>query len=132
LFDDQKSGRTIKTEFEPVRDWKEIRNEYAAETRVLQKGWTKILAKVVEDKDASFVPSTYGIEPLEVMKGPRDAIETKRVVSYVEEFRMQAEKGETVNVEGNLELVDASNGSFYQVTLTYCPRYYEQVMKIKG
>jgi predicted nucleotidyltransferase len=132
LFDDRKSGRIIKTEFEPVRNWNEIRNEYATETRILQKGWTRILARVTEDKDAFFIPSAYSIEPLEVVIGPRDAVETKRVVSYMEEFRMQAEKGETVDVEGNLEQVDTSKGSFYQVTLTYCPRYYEQAMKTKN
>jgi hypothetical protein len=47
----------------------------------------------------------------------------------MEEFRMQAQKGETVYVEGNLEEVTTSRGNFYQVALTYCPRYYEQVLK---
>jgi len=132
LFDDRKSGRIIKIEFEPVRNWNEIRNEYSRETRILQKGWTRILGRVTEDNDAFFIPSVYSIEPLEVVEGSRNAVETKRVVSYMEEFRMQAKKGETVDVAGNLEQVETSKGSFYQVTLTYCPRYYEQVLKIKN
>jgi hypothetical protein len=44
---------------------------------------------------------------------------------------MQAKKGETVDVRGNLEEVMIPSGNFLQVTLTYCPRYYEQVLKVK-
>ena len=49
----------------------------------------------------------------------------------MEEFRQQAQKDETVIVEGNLEEVTSQSGSFWQVTLTYCPRYYEQVLKVQ-
>jgi hypothetical protein len=49
----------------------------------------------------------------------------------MEEFRQQAQKDETVIVEGNLEKVASQKESFYQVTLTYCPRYYEQVLKVQ-
>jgi len=131
LFEDSKSGRTIKTEFEPVKDWKEIDNEYDSKTRIVPRGWTRMLAKVTEDSDAPFIPSIYNIEPLEILEGQREAFEAKRVFSYVEEFRMQAKKGETVDVRGNLEEVMTPSGNFLQVTLTYCPRYYEQVLKVK-
>jgi len=47
----------------------------------------------------------------------------------VEEFRMQVRKDEVIYVEGNLERVTDPKKSFYQVALTYCPRYYEQVLK---
>jgi hypothetical protein len=53
-----------------------------------------------------------------------------RVFSYMEEFRQQAQENETVIVAGNLEEVVSPKGSFHQVTLTYCPRYYEQVLKV--
>lgn len=129
LFKDERSGRTIKTEFEPVKERQEITNDYNPETKILQRGWTKMLARVTEDTDASFLPSVYGIEPLEVLTGRREAIETKRVLSYVEEFRMQACKDETVCVEGNLEEVANPEGRFFQVALTYCPRYYEQALR---
>jgi predicted nucleotidyltransferase len=131
LFEDSKTGRTIKTEFEPVKDWKEIDNEYDSKTRLVPRGWTRMLAKVTEDNDAPFIPSIYNIEPLEILEGQREASEAKRVFSYVEEFRMQAKKGETVDVRGNLEEVMIPSGNFLQVTLTYCPRYYEQVLKVK-
>jgi predicted nucleotidyltransferase len=132
LFDGQKSGRTVKTEFEPVKDWKEIKNEYDSATRVIQKGWTRLTAKVTDDSDGPFIPSVYAIEPLEVLEGPRSAIEAKRVISYLEEFRSQAYRGETAEVIGNLEEVKTPKGSYLQVVLTYCPRYYEQVLKVKN
>ena len=130
VFNDQRSGRTIKTEFEPVKDWKEIHEAYFSEARIVQKGWVKLLARITEDGDAPFIPSVYGIEPLEIIKGEAGADETERVVSYVEEFRMQAFKDEKVYVEGNLEEVITSKSSFHQITLTYCPRYYEQALKV--
>jgi len=130
LLNDEKSGRIIKTEFEPIKNWKEINNEYDFKSRILQRGWVKMVARVTEDLDGPFIPSIYGIEPLDVMYGARCADEVRRVVSFMEEFRMQTWKDEKVYVEGNLEEVASPKGSFYQVTLTYCPRYYEQVLKV--
>ncbi len=131
LYDDTKSsGRVIKAEFEPVKAWSEIKSEYDPKARIVQKGWAKIKAKVTADDEAPFIPSIYSIEPLEVFSGPKEAVVATRVFSYMEEFRQQAQKDETVIVEGNLEEVESSKGSFHQVTLTYCPRYYEQVLKV--
>ena len=48
----------------------------------------------------------------------------------MEEFRQQAQKDEEVIVEGNLEEVVSPTERFLQVTLTYCPRYYDQVLKV--
>ena len=130
LYDDRKnSGRIIKAEFEPVKAWDEIRNEYNPEIRIIQKGWVKLKARVTADDEGPFIPSVYGIEPLEVLSGTREAIETRRVFSYMEEFRQQVQRDETIIVEGNLEEVKSPNSSFLQVTLTYCPRYWEQVLK---
>jgi len=130
LFKDEESGRIIKTEFEPVKDWAEIRDKNFFGTKVLQRGWVKMFARITDDEDAPFVPSVYRVEPFKILHGPTVADEVTRVVSYMEEFRMQADKDERVYVEGNLEEVITSNGSFHQVTLTYCPRYYEQVLKV--
>ncbi len=130
LFDDAKSGRTIKAEFEPVKAWSEITSEYDSTTRIVRKGWVKITARVTADDEAPFIPSVYGIQPLTVLTGTRAALEAVRVVSYMEEFRAQARKNETVCVEGNLEEVATPKGNFHQITLTYCPRYYEQVLKV--
>jgi len=57
-------------------------------------------------------------------------LDQERVISYVEEFRMQAERDEEVYVEGNLEQVVSSRKTFHQITLTYGPRYYEQALKV--
>jgi predicted nucleotidyltransferase len=130
LFDDAKSGRTIKAEFEPVKAWSEIASEYDPEARILREGWVKINARVTADADAPFIPSVYGIEPLEVLSGTREALEAVRVFSYMEEFRLQAQKDEKICVEGNLEEVFSPKGRFHQIILTYCPRYYEQVLKV--
>jgi predicted nucleotidyltransferase len=131
LYDDRAhSGRITKAEFEPVKAWNEIINEYNPQARIRQVGWTKIKAKVTADDDGPFIPSVYGIAPLEVLTGPKQAQEAVRVSSYMEEFRQQVQKDEVVIVEGNLEEVQTPTGSFHQVTLTYCPRYYEQVLKV--
>jgi predicted nucleotidyltransferase len=130
LFDDEKSGRIIKTEFEPVKGMEEISDAYDSQKRIVQRGWTKMTARVKEDRDAPFIPSIYGIEPLEVLSGTRNGIQARRVISYVEEFRMQARKDEAIYVEGNLEEVMTPKGNFHQVALTYCARYYEQVLKV--
>ena len=131
LYDDRaESGRVIKTEFEPVKAWSEIHSEYDPEARIVQKGWAKIKARVTADNEAPFIPSVYGIQPIEVLSGPREAAKAVRVFSYMEEFRQQTKRDETVIVEGNIEEVQSAKGSFHQVTLTYCPRYYEQVLKV--
>ncbi len=129
VYKNPEINRPIKIEFEPVKDRKEIVNEYDAETRILQKGWTSMTARITSDEESAFLPSIYEMEPLEILQGPSQAIESSRIVSYLEEFRMQASTDEVVHLEGNLEEVKGPNSVFYQVALTYCPRYYEQVLK---
>jgi predicted nucleotidyltransferase len=130
LYDDVASGRTIKAEFEPVKAWSEIKSEYDPRTCITRRGWVRLKARVTADGEAPFIPSIYGIEPLEVIEGPKEALEARRVFSFMEEFRQQAQKDEVVIVEGNLEEVMSPTEQFHQVTLTYCPRYYEQVLKV--
>ena len=130
LFDDAKSGRTIKAEFEPVKAWSEIQSEYDPAARIVRKDWVRIKARVTSDVEAPFIPSVYGIEPLEVLSGSKAALEAVRVVSFMEEFRQQAQKDETVIVEGSLEEVVSPKDRWHQIALTYCPRYYEQVLKV--
>jgi len=128
IFEDNKARRLIKTEFEPVKDWREVFNEYSLNTRIVKKGWIKAVAKVTNDDDAPFMPSIYRVEPIKVLEGP-EVDDVQRIISYVEEFRMQAEEDEEVYVEGNLEQVFSPGKTFHQITLTYGPRYYEQVLK---
>lgn len=130
LYDDKASGRTIKAEFEPVKAWSEIKSEYDPRTCITKRGWVKLRARVTCDDEAPFIPSIYEVEPLELLSGPQEGLEVTRVFSFMEEFRQQAQRGELVTVEGNLEEVMSPNEQFHQVTLTYCPRYYEQVLKV--
>lgn len=131
LYDDKTSGRTIKAEFEPVKAWSEIKSEYNPRTCITKRGWVKLKARITADDEAPFIPSIYGVEPLELISGPKEGLEVTRVFSYMEEFRQQAQRDEVVIVEGNLEEVMSPDGNqFHQVTLTYCPRYYEQVLKV--
>ena len=129
LFKRKDGRRVVKTEFEPVKDWKEICNEYNSDTRVLKRGWIKAVARVTDDKDAPFIPSIYQIQILKILEGPK-VENIQRILSYVEEFRMQAKRDEHVFVEGNLEEVVTPTKTFHQITLTYGPRYYEQTLKV--
>ena len=128
-FKDEKTGRRIKTEFEPVKKWSEIQNEYNSKTRIFRKGWIEAEARITGDSDCPFMPSVYKIEITKNLDGAKvDDIE--RILSYVEEFRLQAEQDENVYVQGNLEQVVAPGKTFHQITVTYGPRYFEQVLKI--
>ncbi len=128
LVRDSKNGRSIKVEFEPVKSCNKIYNEYSPDVRIKRKGWTAIKAVVTEDGESPFIPSIYTIDPIEILDGPK-VDNLQRVLSYVEEFRMQARTGEEIYLQGNLEEVTTSDSSFHQITLTYGPRYYEQVLK---
>ncbi|MEM3881625.1 MAG: hypothetical protein QXD19_07770, partial [Candidatus Bathyarchaeia archaeon] len=127
--DRPRSGRIIKVEFEPVKAWSEIESEYDAQARIIRRGWAKLKARVTADDEAPFIPSIYNVQVIDVLSGPREAAEVVRVFSYMEEFRQQVQKDETIIVEGNLEEVQSPKRSFHQITLTYCPRYYEQVLR---
>jgi len=129
LFEDEESERIIKVEFEPVKNWKEIYNEYSSNTQVVNKGWIKAVARITNDCDAPFIPSIYQIETVKILEGP-EVESLERILSYVEEFRMQVEEDEKVYVEGNLEQIVGPTRTFEQITLTYGPRYYEQVLKV--
>jgi predicted nucleotidyltransferase len=82
----------------------------------------------LDDSDSFFIPSVYLIELKKTVKGPRSC-SIDRIVSFVEEFRGQAEAGQEVMVEGNLEEVEDSRGKHYQIVLTRAPDYYQQVLK---
>ncbi len=93
LYDDKASGRTIKAEFEPVKAWSEIQSEYNPRTCITSRGWVKLKARIIGDDEAPFIPSIYEIEPLEVISGPKETLEVRRVFSFMEEFRQQAQNG---------------------------------------
>ncbi|MFX1449445.1 MAG: hypothetical protein ACFFCM_01300 [Promethearchaeota archaeon] len=128
IIDAKDLGRNIKIEFEPVKKWEEIKNEYNEIDKIIPEGWIKAKAKVIDAKDAFFMQSIYEIEIEEILKGPK-IDDIKRIVNYLEEFRGQARNDETVLVEGHLEKVITKDREFYQVILSYASRYHEQNLK---
>ncbi len=129
IIQSKKINRTVKIEFEPVKNWGEIRNEYSELVRIERVGWIKASAQVLEDKDSFNMESIYKIEISDILEGPK-VDDITRILSFVEEFRGQVQRDEQVLVEGNLERVILRNREFHQVTLSYGPRYYEQTLKI--
>jgi predicted nucleotidyltransferase len=129
VINHKQSGRRIKVEFEPIKPWDEINSDYTDVTRISQEGWVKLKARVTDARDAAFMPSAYQIEPVRIIQGAR-VHDLRRILSFVEEFRLQAEQDDLVLVEGNLEKVLSTKETFHQVTLTHGPRYYEQTLKI--
>lgn len=128
-FDSKDAGRTVKAEFEPVKTWAENVNEFNNFARICHVSWIKAVVEVTDDSNAPFIPSVYPIEVKEIIEGPKvDNI--TRIFSYMEEFRLQAKKGETVLVEGNLEKVIDGTNIYHQITLSYGHRYYEQTFKV--
>ncbi|MCS7139179.1 MAG: hypothetical protein N3F04_01900 [Candidatus Nezhaarchaeota archaeon] len=123
-------GRKVKFEFEPVLEWSEISNEYEHLLEVHNLGFVEAIVRITDDRYAPYMPSKYGIEVLDLLKAPVKA-EPIRIVSYVEEFRMQLFKDEVGFVAGWLEEVQTSKGSFQQIVLTRRERYYDQVLKLK-
>jgi predicted nucleotidyltransferase len=128
-FDSEDAGRVVKAEFEPVKAWTENVNVYNPFTRIFHVGWIKAVAEITDDEDAPFIPSIYQIEVKDVLDGLK-VDDITRIFSYMEEFRMQAKRGEQVLVEGNLEKVVNGTNVFHQITLSYGPRYYEQTLKV--
>ncbi len=122
--------RMVKFEFEPVLKWDEIVNEYETIVDIETLGLVEALVRVVDDRYAPFMPSKYEIELIEVKSKPPVKVEPKRVVSYVEEFRMQLFKDEVGFVAGWLEEVHTKSSSFQQIVLTRRERYYEQALKL--
>ncbi len=120
-------SRPIKVEFEPVKSYEEIVNEYIELRSIVRLGWFKASAIILDDSEAAFMPSTYEIEVEKIMEGFK-VDNVKRIVSYVEEYRLQAFRDERVYVEGWLEKVETSSEVFYQIALTYGSRYYDQTI----
>lgn len=128
---DKSFSRKIKVEFEPVKSDEEALNPPFISLKIKKLGWASIIGEIIDDSESFFMPSIYRIEAEEV-KGVK-VPQVDFIVSYVEEFRMQAEKNDKVYAEGNLELVELPNGEkLYQIVLTYGEKYYEQTLKTLG
>jgi predicted nucleotidyltransferase len=124
-------GRTVKVEFEPVRRWDEIHNEYGTTVGIERLDRVEAIGEILSSDEAGFMPSLYPVKLREI-DADIDHQDVSRIVSYVEEFRLQLEPGETALVRGNLERVEARDGEFHQITLSYGPDYFNQVLKALG
>jgi len=129
VYDSRRLRRVVKVEFEPVRLWSEIRNEYPETMRIRPLGMVEAWFRVLSDEEAGFMPAVYPIE-VEGMSCEVEPLAVRRIVSYVEEFRLQLFEGERGYVRGILEEVEDGGGTFYQITLSRCPDYYGQVLRL--
>jgi predicted nucleotidyltransferase len=125
-------SRWVKVEFEPVKGYDEYYDEYMDVYSIEKIGWTKLESIVIDDRGVYFMPAIYGVEVTKLVSGPREALEASKIVSYVDEFRMQAWRDEEIYVEGMLERVARNDRVEYQVSITYCDRYGDQVLKLKN
>jgi len=127
-YPSSKLGRTVNVEFEPVRRWDEIRNEYPITERIEGLGRVEAIGKVLSDDGGGFMPSVYPVDLHEISYNI-DPGSIRRIVSYVKEFRLQLMEGETTLIRGNLEKVSTGDGEFHQITLSYGPEYFGQVLR---
>ena len=128
LIESEILRRPIKIEFEPVRRWEEIDNEFDKTLKIDELGRVEAVVEIQEDDESGFMPSIYPIKLKKIDKQV-DPIDVTRITSYVEEFRLQVRKGERAVVRGNLERVESTNGEFYQIVLSYGTDYFDQVLK---
>ncbi|NHI94277.1 MAG: hypothetical protein EAX96_17430 [Candidatus Lokiarchaeota archaeon] len=122
------SDRSIKIEFEPVKKFSEIKNEYDDIISIKNEGWIELTARIVEDQDAFYLQSIYIIEVLDIKVGKK--VEILQICNYLEEFRGIAKKNDIVLVKGNLERVICKNREYFQVTISYGMKHHsKQVLK---
>ncbi|MEM1811804.1 MAG: hypothetical protein QW730_04250, partial [Candidatus Nezhaarchaeales archaeon] len=129
LLNSRRLNRVVKFEFEPVLKWDEVVNEYDDIVDIECLGFIEAIVKVVDDRYAPFMPSKYEIEVIEVRGLQPSKVEPIRILSYIEEFRMQLTEDEYGLVAGWLEEVKTKSSTFQQIVLTRREKYYDQVLK---
>jgi predicted nucleotidyltransferase len=127
-YDSKDLNRRVKVEFEPVRRWDEVTNAYGAINRITSLGRVEATGEILAGDEGGFMPSVYPVRLLEI-SNDIDCGDVLRIVSYVEEFRLQLKAGETALIRGNLERVERKDRVFHQITLSYGEDYYDQVLK---
>ena len=127
-YDSKGLNRRVKVEFEPVRRWDEITNEYGSINRIVNLGRVAATGEILSGDEGGFMPSVYPVRLLEISSDV-DCGDVLRIVSYVEEFRIQLDAGETALIRGNLERVEGRHTVFHQITLSYGENYFDQVLK---
>jgi hypothetical protein len=71
VHDAELLGREVKIEFEPVRRWDEITNEYDEALSIWELGRVEAVGEVVSGDEGGFMPSIYpvGLEEVETRNG---------------------------------------------------------------
>ncbi len=71
MHDAELLGREVKIEFEPVRRWDDITNEYDEALSIRGLGRVEAVGEVVSDDEGGFIPSIYpvGFEEVETRNG---------------------------------------------------------------
>jgi predicted nucleotidyltransferase len=121
-------GRDVNVEFEPVRNWDEINNEHESTERIEVLGSVEAIGEITSGDEGGFMPSIYPVE-LKKTNIDMDCDKIRRIVSYVKEFRLQLETGQTAQIKGKLERVETIDGEFHQITMSYGPGYFDQVLR---
>jgi len=121
----------VKVEFEPVRRWDEITNEYGSTNRIEPLGRVQAVGEILSGEEGGFMPAIYPVRLREI-DHDIDCRDVVRVVSFVEEFRLQLGAREEALIRGNLERVESDDGTFHQITLSYGEDYFDQVIKPVG
>ncbi len=66
MHDAELLGREVKIEFEPVRRWDDITNEYPETLSIRELGRVEAVREVVSDDEGGFIPSIYPVRLEEV------------------------------------------------------------------
>ncbi|MFX0061383.1 MAG: hypothetical protein ACFFC7_04290 [Candidatus Hermodarchaeota archaeon] len=114
----QGSSHVTKVEFEPIRRWDEIKNLHG-QVQIEKLGRVMVEARITDADESFFMPSEYGLEVEKILFGDADKCPPVKLVSYFEQFRMQAFKDEQVLVSGILEKVTTRQKEYYQLSLSY-------------
>ncbi|MHA1271237.1 MAG: nucleotidyltransferase domain-containing protein [Candidatus Helarchaeota archaeon] len=124
----KKFKRSIKLEFEPVKNWNEIIEKYDTSLKIERVGWISAIGRIIDDSNGYYIGGICPVEIEKVIKGPKvDNI--IQIVNYIEEFRGQLISDDSFIIEGNLEQVIEKDSKYYQITLTYGKNYDYQVLK---
>ena len=118
----------MKIEFEPVKEWGEIKEKYDPRIRIEKMGWIRAIGRILDDSNGFYIGGTYPIEIEKVLQGPK-VDEIRQITNYIEEFRGQLSEDEKFIIEGNLEKISSPSQEYYQITLTYGSNYDYQVLK---
>lgn len=87
----------------PVKIESEVNERYG--DRIFRpRGMIRIIAKVVDDSEADFMPATYGVEDVRILEGRCEG-DIREVVSYEGLYSGIASVGERIIAYGKLETV---------------------------